>query len=280
MEVSGVRSSCATDLIASYRAASRIRSLRGRDLVFPFPTAVGGAGGTHTFFIPTAARLAPERADECLRKHPDFGERDMLKLLNANVAKVLASLALVGAAGSIAGLGTYASFTSSTSANHVASSGTVSIALGAAGAATNRLSVGASGLVPGDTIQRSVDLVDNGSENLAAVTLTTSASPSSLLDTDATNGLQITIDKCSVAWTEAGPPYVYTCSGATSSVLASRPVIGSNLALANLASLTAGATDHLRLTLTLPSTAGNALQGQSSTITYAFTGVQRAGGNK
>jgi len=29
--------------------------------------------------------------------------------------------------------------------------------------------------------------------------------PSSLLDTDATNGLQMVIDKCSQAWTESGP---------------------------------------------------------------------------
>jgi len=84
------------------------------------------------------------------------------------------------------------------------------------------------------------------------------------------------IDKCSVAWTESGPPYTYTCSGTTSSVLASAPVIGSNLALSNL-TLTAGSTDHLRVTVTLPGTAGNSLQNLSSTIAYTFTGVQRAG---
>jgi hypothetical protein len=88
------------------------------------------------------------------------------------------------------------------------------------------------------------------------------------------------LDKCSVAWTESGPPYTYTCSGSTSSVLASRPVIGSTLALSNLGSLTAGATDHLRLTLTFPSGAGNSLQNQSSTISYSFTGTQRTATNK
>jgi hypothetical protein len=88
------------------------------------------------------------------------------------------------------------------------------------------------------------------------------------------------IDKCSQAWTEAGPPYTYTCGGTTSSVLASRAVIGSNLALSNLGSTSAGATDHLRVTLTLPSGAGNTLQNQSSTITYAFTGTQRTATNK
>jgi spore coat-associated protein N len=194
--------------------------------------------------------------------------------------KLLATVAVLGAAASIAGLGTYATWTSTTSENHTISSGTVTIALGATGAATNRLNVGASALAPGDTIQRSVDLTNSGSIDLAGVTLTTTASPSSLLDTDATNGLQMVVDKCSAAWTEAGPPYTYTCSGSTSSVLASRAVIGSNLSLSNLGATAPGATDHLRVTLTLPSGAPNTLQNQSSTITYAFTGTQRTATSK
>jgi len=189
--------------------------------------------------------------------------------------KLLASVAVLGAAASIAGLGTFATFTSSTAASHTVSSGTVTIALGATGASTNRLTVGASAIAPGDTIQRSVDLINSGSLDLASVTLTTNATTSSLLDTDASNGLQMVIDKCSVAWTESAAPYTYTCSGSTSSVLASRAVIGSGLALSNLSSLTSGTTDHLRVTLTLPSGAGNTLQNQSSTIAYTFNATQR-----
>jgi spore coat-associated protein N len=198
----------------------------------------------------------------------------------SNVQKLLATVAIVGAAASIAGLGTYATWTSTTSENHTISSGTVTIALGATGAATNRLNIGASALAPGDTLQRSVDLTNSGTLDLASVTLTTSASPSSLLDTDVTNGLQMVIDRCSVAWTESGPPYTYSCSGSTSTVLASRAVIGSNLSLSNLGVTTAGATDHLRVTLTLPSGAPDTLQNKTSTITYAFTGTQRAATNK
>jgi spore coat-associated protein N len=192
--------------------------------------------------------------------------------------KLLATVAVLGAAASIAGLGTYATWTSTTSENHTISSGTVTIALGAQGAATNRLNVGASGLAPGDTVQRSVDLTNSGSIDLAGVTLTTTASPSSLLDTDATNGLQMVVDKCSVAWTEAGPPYTYTCGGTTTTVLASRPVIGNNLSLSN--AMSSGATDHLRVTLTLPNTADNSFQNKSSTITYSFTGTQRTATSK
>jgi predicted ribosomally synthesized peptide with SipW-like signal peptide len=206
--------------------------------------------------------------------------RPWSKTMGSTSKKLLATIAVLGAAASIAGLGTYATFTSTTSQSHTISSGTVTIALGATGASTNRLNIGASGLAPGDTIQRSVDLLNSGSLDLASVTLTTTAAPSSLLDTDATNGLQMVIDKCSVAWTESGPPYTYTCSGTTSTVLASRAVIGSAMALSNLGATTHGATDHLRVTLTLPSGAGNTLQNQSSTITYAFTGTQRAATNQ
>ena len=199
---------------------------------------------------------------------------------NSNLTtKVLLTVAVLAVAGGLAGLGTYATWTSSATASHSISSGTITIALGATGAATNRLTVNATGVVPGDTIQRSFDLSNTGTADFASVTLTTSATTSTALDTDATDGLQMVVDKCSVAWTESGPPYTYACSGTTSTVLASRAVIGPNLALANLADLnTAGTTDHLRVTLTLPSTAPNGLQGLTSTIQYAFTGTQRAGG--
>jgi spore coat-associated protein N len=196
--------------------------------------------------------------------------------------KLLATVAVLGAAASIAGLGTYATWSSTTSQNQSISSGTVTIALGATGAATNRLNIGASALAPGDTVQRSVDLTNSGTIDLASVTLTTTAPTSSLLDTDATNGLQMVVDKCSQAWTEGGtaPAYTYTCGGTNSSVLASRAVIGSNLSLSNLGATTPGATDHLRVTLTLPSGAPNTLQNQSSTISYAFTGTQHAATDK
>jgi len=186
--------------------------------------------------------------------------------------KVIASIALVCAAAAIAGLGTFATFTSSTSTSHTIASGTLSLTSGP----TNRLGTGASTVAAGDSMQRAIDLNYAGSISFGSATLTTSASASSALDTDATDGLHIAIDKCSVAWTESGPPYTYTCGGSTSTVLASSPVIGSNVALSNL-TLTAGSTDHLRVTVTLPSTAGNTFQNLSSTVGYTFTGVQRAG---
>lgn len=199
----------------------------------------------------------------------------MRKLLGATTGKVLLSLAALGASAGIAGLGTFATFTSTTSASQTASSATMSIELGTPGAA-NRLTVNATGLVPGDTAQRAFNLTNSGSTSLASIKMTVTASPSSLLDTDATDGLQMVIDRCSVPWTESGttPAFTYTCSGTTSSIIASRAIIGSNLDMAGLSALTGGGTDYLRLTLTLPSNAGNSFQGLSSTVTYAITGTQ------
>lgn len=188
--------------------------------------------------------------------------------------KLLLSIAVLGSAASIAGLGTFATFTSSTSTSHTIASGTLSLTT-----PVSRLGTGASPIAAGDTMQRAIDLSYSGTISFGSVTLTTSATSSSLLDTDATNGLQIAIDKCSQAWTESGPPYTYTCGGSTSSVLASRALIGSAIALSNL-TLTAGSTDHLRVTVTLPSSADNTLQTKSSAIDYTFTGVQRAGTNQ
>jgi predicted ribosomally synthesized peptide with SipW-like signal peptide len=195
-------------------------------------------------------------------------------LLRSNTRKLFLSVAALGAAASIAGLGTFATFTSSTSASHTIASGTLSLT-----APSSRLATGATTIAAGDTMQRMIDLSYSGSISFGSATLTTSATSSSGLDTDATDGLHIAIDECSQAWTESGPPYTYTCGGSTSTVLASRALIGSGIALSNL-TLTAGSTDHLRVTVTLPSSAGNTLQNQSSTINYTFTGVQRAGTNQ
>jgi spore coat-associated protein N len=195
-------------------------------------------------------------------------------LTRSSGRKLLLSIAALGAAASIAGFGTFATFTSSTSASHTIASGTLSLT-----APFSRLGTGASPIAAGDTMQRAIDLSYSGSINFGSATLTTTATSSSSLDTDATNGLQIAIDKCSQAWTESGPPYTYTCGGSTSIVLASRALIGSNVALSNL-TLTAGATDHLRVTVSFPSSADNTLQNQSSTVSYTFIGVQRAGTDK
>jgi predicted ribosomally synthesized peptide with SipW-like signal peptide len=208
-----------------------------------------------------------------MQPHPSTG---------GNSRRILATLGVLGAIGALTTFGTYSLFTDSVVAGpQTIASGTVDIALGTA--QPNRLTVGATNVAPGDTIQRAVDITNTaGGLDFASVSLTTAATTSSLLDTDATNGLQMVVDKCSAAWSETpvGAGFTYTCSGTTSSVIASRQVIGSTLPLGALASLTAGNTDHLRVTLTLPATANNTFQGKSSTIQYTFDATQRAATNK
>ncbi len=195
--------------------------------------------------------------------------------------KMLLSAALVMVAATLVGLGAFATFTDTAQVSQANTSGTVTLNPIGTNGANNRLVLGASDIAAGDTIQRAVNIKDTGSIDLADVKLTTVATTSSLLDTDVTDGLQMVIDKCSVAWTEAGssPAYTYTCGGTTSSVLASAPVIGANRTLNNLA-LTAGSDNFLRVTLTLPSAAGNTFQNKASTIQYSFTGTQRNATNK
>src|SRR5260370_8978215 len=121
--------------------------------------------------------------------------------------RVVGGVGILGKGGGVASLATFGSFTSSTSAQAQSlTSGTVSITLGAA----NRLTVGASNLVPGDTIQRAVDINNNGSagtSSVGSITPTTTAPTTSLLDSDAPNGPHMAIDKAPVACTASGPPH-------------------------------------------------------------------------
>jgi len=204
--------------------------------------------------------------------------------------KILLSVGAVGLAAGIAGLGTFATFTDTAAGSHTIASGTVDINLAANGA-DNRLSVGATGMVPGDSLQRRAKLTNGGTQDLASVTLTATAGTSSLLNTDTTAGLQMKLEKCAGAagWAESlTTPYTYTCDtlvagdnlGARTTVLARRAVIGSTIALSSMSSLTAGATDDLVLTVDLPSAADNTFQGLTSALTYTFNATQRAAVSK
>src|SRR6476660_5289710 len=93
--------------------------------------------------------------------------------------KLLLTIAILGATASIAGLGTFATFTSSTSASHTVASGTVTIGLGVTGAAATRLNVDATAITPVHTIQWIVDLIDKGTLKVAPAKLTATATTSS-----------------------------------------------------------------------------------------------------
>jgi spore coat-associated protein N len=190
--------------------------------------------------------------------------------------KIFASVVLVGGAAAVAALGTYGSFTSTTSASENVSTGKV--VLNSAGGVRG-LSIDAVNLVPGDTVQRSIVLSrSSDTESFGSVKVTTTGTTANLLTSDATNGLQLKVDQCSVAWVKAGGTNDLTCSGTTTPIVAQRAVIGSNLDLgaATTALNAAGATSNLRVTLTVPTAADNTFQGLSNTVNFTFDATQRA----
>ena len=191
--------------------------------------------------------------------------------------RVLLSGLLLVLALMLFGAGASAMFTASTAGTTSVASGTVVLDLGADGTAANRLSMDATNIAPGDIVERAVDVINSGTLDLSQLTLTTSASRSSLLDTDTADGLQMTVRGCSIPWTERSVENgaAYSCAGATSTLVSARPVIGTDMDLSATAAITAGETAHLAIELVLPETAGNEFQGQTTTEDYVFDAVQR-----
>jgi spore coat-associated protein N len=215
----------------------------------------------------------------------------------------LSMLLVLGAVGALIG-GAFATFTSTVTAGPQAiTSGTIKLAVGP----TNDVATGATNIAAGDTIAREADLNNTGGTLVSKeITLAFSASPTSLLDTDPTNGLQVSIQACSEAWkrTVVGSPppaFEYTCTPGATAVKINGAATHSvssmeatPMTLTPLNSLAAGGKDFLVFTVTLPAGApgdlskvaacsgtsgGTAatedLQGCSSTLTYTFQATQR-----
>jgi len=192
--------------------------------------------------------------------------------------KVLASVVLVASAASVAGLGTFGAFTSTTSASEAVANGYVEIAL------TQHANLGttvpATQMVPGDTVQRAVTLTRSArTEKFGSVKLTTTAATAdSLLVTDLTNGLKLTVDQCSTPWVKSASTNELTCSGTSTNVIASKAIIGSavDMAAATATLNSAALASNLRIQLVLPTTADNSFQGLANTINFVFDATQRS----
>ncbi|OMQ15410.1 hypothetical protein A7K94_0209660 [Modestobacter sp. VKM Ac-2676] len=189
----------------------------------------------------------------------------------ATAAKVLGSVGVIGAAAVVAGMGTFGAFTDSTDPAEVAvESGVVSIDL-TAGDGSATVPFGFDGMAPGASVTRPLNLVNDGDSALASVQLATVATDSSVLDSDTTNGLQMSVRSCSVTWAAD-----LSCDGTVRTLLAAGPVVRT-ADLADPASLAVGSTDHLAVTLALPASADDVFKGQTSELALTFTATQRAG---
>jgi hypothetical protein len=201
-----------------------------------------------------------------------------IRSVSPTARKVVGSLAVLGTAAAVAGLGTYGNFTDSTTPmNTTVASGTLSIDL-TQPAGAYAIPVSITGLVPGDSVTRAVNLVNDGNLGLSAINVVSTATAPSVLTTDTVNGLQLAIKSCSVPWTQGGSPSAptYACSGTTNTLLTG-PVVNNAGLNNNPASLNAGGTDYLTFSISLPATADNTFQGKSAGISLSFTGAQRSG---
>lgn len=156
--------------------------------------------------------------------------------------------------------------------------GAVTIALGEPNTAANRLSISARNMAPGDRAQRTVDL-SIGPVPPGDVLLGTSATTSSILDTDAQYGLQLRIDRCPEPWMMAGSEeggLSFSCAVEPEVVWASGPVIQPARGVGDALLLGEGAVNYLRTELYLPEEAENDHSGQFSVIRFDFETVPYA----
>jgi hypothetical protein len=188
--------------------------------------------------------------------------------------------ALVTAAGA-AGLGTLAAGYVSQSASDGLGVTTGSVTIGAGTA--NSLTTSITGLQPGDTSYRVID-VKSTTTLLSSLTLATTDtySGSKLSVNTIHDGLQMTVQRCATAWTAVGttpPALTYSCSGGATTLIAARDVLTTTpISLTGLDALNSGATlpttDHLMVSLALPTSSPNTAQAAQSVINYTFTAVQ------
>jgi hypothetical protein len=192
-----------------------------------------------------------------------------------SAAKIVGSIGAIGAAAAIAGLGTFGTFTDSTApVNTNVDTGVLSIDISNVGAGASVPFDGGL-LVAGDSRTHLIDLVNDGTSPLSAVTLRSNVAQSSILDADPVNGLQLTVESCSVAWDESGVTPV--CTGTKRSYYTT-PIVTIERPLNATPALAPGAVDHLMLTASLPTGAtGDAYEGATSKLNFVFTGYQRSG---
>ena len=156
-------------------------------------------------------------------------------------------------------------------------SGTLKLTQAPSGVAgiTGGFSTAITNVAPGDTVNRYIELTNGGTLDGAVLTLATTATPGNALTTDGTNGLQVTVRECSVAWTNAG-----VCSGTTTTALASTSLLAMGVAKTlTMSTLLSTSTNYLQFSINLPTGSENTIngampvgtvQGLTTAITWNF----------
>ena len=206
-------------------------------------------------------------------------------VLSTKIAIVAA--ASIGGA-SLVSSSVFATLTASatnTSAN-VVTSGTLNLGQ-AAGGASGGIVTTITGMAPTDSVVRLVTLTNGGTLNMDTMTVQVVDGTATPLSTNGTTGLQVTIQQCTQAYTAV----TYACGGTQSTVRASSSLL--SLATAQPMTLAAGSLNatgisFLKITITLPDSNENTLngtpalgtatiQGRSASLTWTFSATQRTG---
>lgn len=172
--------------------------------------------------------------------------------LGFGLATTLLSAAVL--AGSALSMGTSSSSFTATTTNpaNLLASATLTLSNDKSSAADL---VNISNLVPGDTATRTVTITNTGTVGFT-YSAAISATANTLLWSDATNGIQVTVSR--------GATTLYT--GAL-----------RGLSLPASATVAAGATDTLSYAFSFPALAGNTFQGLSQDFTVTYTATQLSG---
>ena len=174
-----------------------------------------------------------------------------MRKLNLLAGMALAGLVLIGLTATADK--TSASFTAtSTNPGNAADSATLTMSNSKPNAGDL---VNVTNLVPGDTMNRTVTITNTGNVGFTYVA-SISATANTLLWSDTTNGLQVTVLR--------GATTLYT--GAL-----------KNMSLAASPTIAAAGTDTLTFNFSFPSTAGNTFQTLTQDFTVTYTATQLAG---
>ncbi len=247
---------------APQRSASSPRAHLATSLAFGSPLAGAARGGAHA----QGHRKTDRRGPVPPPASPTRGQ----------LGRVAVVAALAGVAATLMAVAAFAVWRPPLPVMKADRAAAIALNPGDAGATSRPFGIVTSDLAPGDTVESVVHLKTNARTGLAGISLTTTANPASALTTDTVDGLQMRIERCPVAWTQAadGVPSTYSCAGTASTALADTPVIVSNRILSHLM-LAGGADNFLRVTLSLPDRADHQLGGKASTINYAFSATVR-----
>jgi len=187
--------------------------------------------------------------------------------------KVVASIALLAGAASVAGLGTFGAFTDTTTADQKVSTGTIDL-----NGPDPTVFAPVKGLVAGDWIERPVTLTRAANtEGFGSLTLATKVIDVKGAVTNPANLPTLTVDMCTEEWGLKPGTKELTCPDEKRSAVATGQVLGTFSLNNAVPALNDVSTAYLRVTLRLPESAGNDFQDASATLKLTFTATQRGG---